>query len=177
MTDISQFYFVSPYPFEASSHAGFPFSVNHLPCFCDNYIIFAPFCQQESTGFRVKYPIRFLCNFTTRILCTIFSLSSWYNFCKHFPCEKRFPQFYPLFHIHPCGKRWKRAGFVWCFLRQYRTKIVRQMRRQIFRQMKQKCAGRYETGSEGKFASRWRTKSPDALCAVLPYVLWFMIIE
>ena len=64
MTDISQFYFVSPYPFEASSHAGFPFSVNHLPCFCDNYIIFAPFCQQESTGFRVKYPIRFLCNFT-----------------------------------------------------------------------------------------------------------------
>ena len=117
MTDISQFYFVSPYPFEASSHAGFPFSVNHLPCFCDNYIIFAPFCQQESTGFRVKYPIRFLCNFTTRILCTIFSLSSWYNFCKYFPCEKRFPQFYPLFHMHPCGKRWKRAGFVWCFLR------------------------------------------------------------
>ncbi|WP_455126065.1 hypothetical protein, partial [Ruminococcus sp.] len=30
-------------------------------------------------------------------------------------------------------------------------------------------AGRYETGSEGKFASRWRAKSPDALCAVLPY--------
>ena len=29
-------------------------------------------------------------------------------------------------------------------------------------------AGRYETGSEGKFASRWRAKSPDALCAVLP---------
>ena len=29
-------------------------------------------------------------------------------------------------------------------------------------------AGRYETGSEGKFASRWRQKSPDALCAVLP---------
>ena len=27
---------------------------------------------------------------------------------------------------------------------------------------------RYETGSEGKFASRWRAKSPDALCAVLP---------
>lgn len=51
MTDISQFYFVSPYPFEASSHAGFPFSVNHLPCFCDNYITFAPFCQQESTVF------------------------------------------------------------------------------------------------------------------------------
>ncbi|MFR3041220.1 hypothetical protein, partial [Ruminococcus callidus] len=25
----------------------------------------------------------------------------------------------------------------------------------------------YETGSEGKFASRWRAKSPDALCAVL----------
>ncbi|WP_455126578.1 hypothetical protein, partial [Ruminococcus sp.] len=31
-------------------------------------------------------------------------------------------------------------------------------------------AGRYETGSEGKFASRWRAKSPDALCAVLPRV-------
>ncbi|WP_277214462.1 hypothetical protein, partial [Ruminococcus callidus] len=29
-------------------------------------------------------------------------------------------------------------------------------------------AGRYETGSEEKFASRWRAKSPDALCAVLP---------
>jgi len=29
-------------------------------------------------------------------------------------------------------------------------------------------AGRYETGSEGKFASRWRAKSPDALCAGLP---------
>ena len=29
-------------------------------------------------------------------------------------------------------------------------------------------AGRYETGSEGKFASRWRAKSSDALCAVLP---------
>ena len=29
-------------------------------------------------------------------------------------------------------------------------------------------AGRYETGSEGKFASRWRAKLPDALCAVLP---------
>ena len=29
-------------------------------------------------------------------------------------------------------------------------------------------ARRYETGSEGKFASRWRAKSPDALCAVLP---------
>ena len=27
---------------------------------------------------------------------------------------------------------------------------------------------KYETGSEGKFASRWRAKSPDALCAVLP---------
>jgi len=74
---------------------------------------------------------------------------------------------------------------------QYRTKIVRQMRRQIFRQMKGKTekilcgfssifpkylekyarkmrAGRYETGSEGKFASRWRAKSPDALCVVLP---------
>ncbi|WP_302932750.1 hypothetical protein [uncultured Ruminococcus sp.] len=31
-------------------------------------------------------------------------------------------------------------------------------------------ARRYETGSEGKFASRWRAKSPDALCAVLPFV-------
>jgi hypothetical protein len=29
-------------------------------------------------------------------------------------------------------------------------------------------ARRYETGSEGKFASRWRAKSPDALCVVLP---------
>ncbi|WP_303058014.1 hypothetical protein, partial [uncultured Ruminococcus sp.] len=29
-------------------------------------------------------------------------------------------------------------------------------------------ARRYETDSEGKFASRWRAKSPDALCAVLP---------
>ncbi|MBS6597112.1 MAG: hypothetical protein KH326_08605, partial [Ruminococcus callidus] len=32
-------------------------------------------------------------------------------------------------------------------------------------------AGRYETDSEGKFASRWRAKSPDALCAVLPKIL------
>ena len=31
-------------------------------------------------------------------------------------------------------------------------------------------AGRYETGSEGKFTSRWRAKSPDALCAVLPKI-------
>ncbi|WP_277227704.1 hypothetical protein, partial [Ruminococcus callidus] len=31
-------------------------------------------------------------------------------------------------------------------------------------------AGRYETGSDGKFASRWRAKSPDALCAVLTSV-------
>ena len=31
-------------------------------------------------------------------------------------------------------------------------------------------ARRYETGSEGKFASRWRAKSPDALCAVLPKI-------
>jgi hypothetical protein len=23
---------------------------------------------------------------------------------------------------------------------------------------------------DGKFASRWRAKSPDALCAVLPYI-------
>jgi hypothetical protein len=23
---------------------------------------------------------------------------------------------------------------------------------------------------DGKFASRWRAKSPDALCAVLPYL-------
>ncbi|MEE0505788.1 MAG: hypothetical protein UDL61_04315, partial [Ruminococcus callidus] len=40
-------------------------------------------------------------------------------------------------------------------------------------------AGRYETGSEGKFASRWRAKSPDALCAVLPlhfYYNYFMHI-
>jgi hypothetical protein len=29
-------------------------------------------------------------------------------------------------------------------------------------------ARRYETGSEGKFACRWRAKLPDALCAVLP---------
>jgi len=35
-------------------------------------------------------------------------------------------------------------------------------------------AGRYETGSEGKFASRWRAKSPDALCAVLP--LLFLLV-
>ena len=144
MTDISQFYFVSPYPFEASSHAGFPFSVNHLPCFCDKYIIFAPFCQQESAGFRVKYPIRFLCNFTTRILCTIFSLSSWYNFCKYFPCEKRFPQFYPLFHMHPCGKRWKRAGFVWCFLRaiphKERLATLYAICLQISRHISQKCS-------------------------------------
>ena len=101
MTDISQFYFVSPYPFEASSHAGFPFFVNHLPCFCDNYIIFAPFCQQESAGFRVKYPIRFLCNFTTRILCTIFSLSSWYNFYKHSLVKNVFHNF---IHFSTCTR-------------------------------------------------------------------------
>ena len=35
-------------------------------------------------------------------------------------------------------------------------------------------ARRYETGSEGKFASRWRAKSPDALCAVLP--LLFLLV-
>ena len=42
----------------------------------------------------------------------------------------------------------------------------------IFPKYLEKCArkmraGRYETGSEGKFASRWRANSPDALCAVL----------
>ena len=35
-------------------------------------------------------------------------------------------------------------------------------------------ARRYETGSEGKFARRWRAKSPDALCAVLP--LLFLLV-
>jgi len=44
------------------------------------------------------------------------------------------------------------------FFPKYLGKYARKMR-----------AGRYETGSEGKFASRWRAKSPDALCAVLPY--------
>ncbi|WP_288595680.1 hypothetical protein, partial [uncultured Ruminococcus sp.] len=34
-------------------------------------------------------------------------------------------------------------------------------------------AGRYETGSDGKFASRWRAKSSDALCAVLPLIYVF----
>ena len=29
-------------------------------------------------------------------------------------------------------------------------------------------AGRYETDSEGKFASRWRAKPSGGLCAVLP---------
>ena len=59
-------------------------------------------------------------------------------------------------------------------LRQYRTKIVRQMRRQIFRQMKQKAERILDVFTsifvkyDGKVASRWRTKSPDALCAVLP---------
>ena len=33
-------------------------------------------------------------------------------------------------------------------------------------------ARRYETGSGGKFASRWRAKSPDALCAVLPRIFF-----
>ena len=60
------------------------------------------------------------------------------------------------------------------FLGQYRTKIVRQMRRQIFRQMKQKAEWILAVFTsifvkyDGKFASRWRAKSPDALCAVLP---------
>ena len=36
-------------------------------------------------------------------------------------------------------------------------------------------AGRYETGSDGKFAGRWRAKSPDALCAVLP-ILYIMAL-
>ena len=60
------------------------------------------------------------------------------------------------------------------FLGQYRTKIVRQMRRQIFRQMKQKAEWILDVFTsifvkyDGKFASRWRAKSPDALCAVLP---------
>ena len=62
-------------------------------------------------------------------------------------------------------------------LRQYRTKIVRQMRRQIFRQMKQKAEWILDVFTsifvkyDGKFASRWRAKSPDALCAVLPWSL------
>ena len=62
--------------------------------------------------------------------------------------------------------------------RQYRTKIVRQMRRQIFRQMKQKAEWILDVFTsifvkyDGKFASRWRAKSPDALCAVLPYMQW-----
>ena len=61
--------------------------------------------------------------------------------------------------------------------RQYRTKIVRQMRRQIFRQMKQKAEWILDVFTsifvkyDGKFASRWRAKSPDALCAVLPQTL------
>ena len=60
------------------------------------------------------------------------------------------------------------------FFRQYRTKIVRQMRRQIFRQMKQKAEWILAVFTsifvkyEGKFASRWRAKSTDVLCAVLP---------
>jgi len=30
---------------------------------------------------------------------------------------------------------------------------------------------------DGKFASRWRAKSPDALCAVLPYVVVAQIVQ
>ena len=50
------------------------------------------------------------------------------------------------------------------------------MRRQIFRQMKQKAEGILDVFTsilvkyDGKFASRWRAKSPDALCAVLPKI-------
>ena len=33
----------------------------------------------------------------------------------------------------------------------------------------QDACERYETGSDGNLQSRWRAKSPDALCAVLPY--------
>ena len=62
--------------------------------------------------------------------------------------------------------------------RQYRTKIVRQMRRQIFRQMKQKAEWILDVFTsifvkyDGKFASRWRAKSTDALCAVLPIIIY-----
>lgn len=41
--------------------------MNHLPCFCYDYITFAPNCQQEDDGFHVKYPICFLCNLTVGI--------------------------------------------------------------------------------------------------------------
>ncbi|MDY3655951.1 MAG: hypothetical protein SO054_07325, partial [Ruminococcus callidus] len=47
--------------------------------------------------------------------------------------------------------------------------------RQIFRQMKQKAEWILDVFTsifvkyDGKFASRWRAKSPDALCAVLPW--------
>ena len=67
-------------------------------------------------------------------------------------------------------------SFCMLFYRQYRTKIVRQMRRQIFRQMKQKAEWILDVFTsifvkyDGKFASRWRAKSPDALCAVLPNI-------
>ena len=131
MTDISQFYFVSPYPFEASSHTGFPFSVNHLPCFCDNYITFAPFCQQESAGFRVKYPIRFLCNFTTRILCTLFSLSSWYNSASISLVKNVFHNF---IHFSTCT-RVENGGKGRSSLGKHCIKLVRKMRSQIFRQI------------------------------------------
>ena len=49
------------------------------------------------------------------------------------------------------------------------------MRRQIFRQMKQKAEWILDVFTsifvkyDRKFASRWRAKSPDALCAVLLY--------
>ena len=62
--------------------------------------------------------------------------------------------------------------------RQYRTKIVRQIRRQIFRQMKQKAEWILDVFTsifvkyDGKFASRWRAKSTDALCAVLPIIIY-----
>ena len=70
----------------------------------------------------------------------------------------------------------KDAGRCLCTqaLRRYRTKIVRQMRRQIFCQMKQKAEWILAVFTsifvkyDGKFASRWRAKSLDALCAVLP---------
>ena len=56
------------------------------------------------------------------------------------------------------------------------------MCRQIFRQMEQKAEWILAVFTsifvkyDGKFASRWRAKSPDALCAVLPYVDFVVMV-
>ena len=124
-----------------------------------------------------------------KVRCQIFRQIAWGNTAQRL-CDRCVVKFFVRWNKKRSEYWMYSRAFLWnmrvCFVSD-----VCRLRRQIFWEMKGKTekilcgfssifpkylgkyarkmrAGRYETGSEGKFASRWRAKSPDALCAVLP---------